>query len=61
MSNTYATDGRCHNAEPGTYGHECGKSATWIGATRNGFASGFCGDCRQHGYEAVEIVEWKPV
>lgn len=24
-------DGRCHNTEPGTYGHECGQPATWIG------------------------------
>ena len=24
-TNSYATDGKCHNAEPGTYGHECGK------------------------------------
>ena len=30
-TNSYATDGKCHNAEPGTYGHECGKPATWIG------------------------------
>ena len=30
-TNSYATDGKCHNAEPGTYGHECGKPAAWIG------------------------------
>jgi hypothetical protein len=29
--NTYATDGRCHNSEPGTFNHECGKPATFIG------------------------------
>lgn len=49
---TYATDGKCHNAEPGTYGHECGKPATWLGTDGNGFTSGFCDDCKQYGYEA---------
>jgi hypothetical protein len=29
--NTSATDGRCHNAEPGTFNHEWGKPATFIG------------------------------
>jgi hypothetical protein len=28
---SYATDGKCHNAQPGTYGHECGKPAEWLG------------------------------
>ena len=27
----YATDGLCHNANRGTYGHECGKPAEWLG------------------------------
>ena len=38
---SYASDGICHNAEPGTYGHECGKPAIWIGITKTGFRSGF--------------------
>ena len=54
----YATDGQCHNAEPGTYGHECGKPATWLGTDRNGFVSGFCDDCRQHGWERTSKVAW---
>ena len=56
---SYATDGKCHNAQPGTYGHECGKPATWIGGNRAGFCSGFCGECKRHGYEAQDVVNWE--
>jgi len=53
MSNSYATDGRCHNANRGTYGHECGKPATWIGTNkRTGFRSGYCDHCKRYGDEA---------
>lgn len=55
----YATDGKCHNAEPGTYGHECGKPAAWIGAARSGFRSGFCEDCKRHGYESRDVATWE--
>jgi hypothetical protein len=55
---TYATDGKCHNAELGTYGHECGKSATWLGTNKKGFTSGFCNECKQHGYEAKSCTTW---
>ena len=37
-----AKDGRCHNAEPGSFNHECGKPATWIASKATGFRSGFC-------------------
>jgi hypothetical protein len=61
--NSYATDGRCHNAEPGTYGHECGKPAEWLGTKeREGggyFSSGFCTDCKEHGYEARRFTMWR--
>jgi hypothetical protein len=68
MSNLYALDGVCHNAEPGTYGHECGKSAVWIGTLRRSvladgsgaFKSGFCDDCKQNGFEAQAVLEWEP-
>jgi hypothetical protein len=60
-TNAYATDGKCHNAEAGTYGHECGKPATWLGTDRNGFASGFCSDCKEHGREARGNVKWTPL
>jgi hypothetical protein len=58
--NSYATDGRCHNAEPGTYGHECGKPAKWIGTSaKSGHVSGFCQDCKDRGYEARHYGQWK--
>lgn len=58
---TYATDGRCHNAEPGTYGHECGKPALWIGTDATGISSGFCDKCKRQGYEARNKVTWVPI
>jgi hypothetical protein len=57
--NRYANDGKCHNAEPGTYGHECGKPAEWRGWTKTGFASGFCDACKRRGYEARDVIEWR--
>lgn len=59
---SYATDGKCHDAQPGTYGHECGKPATWIGTknTDEGpFESGFCDNCKEHGYEARPYRAWR--
>lgn len=41
----YATDGRCHYAPPGSYNHECGRVASWIGTDDTGFE---CGYCEQH-------------
>lgn len=58
MTNSYATDGKCHNAEPGTFSHECGKPAKWIGYSAKGHASGFCTDCMNHGFEARHYVRW---
>lgn len=58
MTNTYATDGKCHNANHGTYGHECGKPATWLGTKSSGFVSGYCDRCKQDGDEAKYCVEW---
>jgi hypothetical protein len=60
-TNSYATDGKCHNAQPGTYGHECGKPAQWLGTTAKGFQSGFCEACKQHGYEARGVISWAKV
>lgn len=59
MQRNYANDGKCHNAEPGTYGHECGKQAEWIGTHPNGFRSGFCNACKLEGYEAKPITQWE--
>lgn len=61
MFTSYATDGLCHNAEAGTFNHECGKPATWIGKTKNGFKSGFCSECKEHGREARGIISWEVV
>jgi len=58
LSNLYAVDGLCHNAEPGTYGHECGKPATWVGTKPSGWQSGFCDDCRARGFEAAGFTTW---
>jgi hypothetical protein len=49
---------RCVNAQPGTYGHECGKPAAWIGTTAAGFAACFCSECKEGGFEAKNVVEW---
>lgn len=56
---SYSLDGKCHNAEPGTFGHECGKPAEWIGEKANGFKSGFCSKCRVQGYEAKAFLKWE--
>ena len=61
MAKSYVTDGKCHNAQPGTYGHECGKPATWVGSIKpGGFQSGFCNRCKIDGYEAREYTVWEP-
>lgn len=48
----YAGDGLCHNSNRGTYGHECGKPAEFIGTNSNAFRTGFCAHCAKHGDEA---------
>jgi hypothetical protein len=57
---SYAIDGQCHNAEPGTFNRECGRPAVWVGEYRNGFRCGFCADCRREGYDARGVVSWQP-
>lgn len=56
---SYATDGKCHNAEPGSFGHECGRAATWVGESPTGRRSGFCDHCQQHGWEAQGVARWE--
>jgi hypothetical protein len=58
MANLYGTDGKCHNANHGTYGHECGKPATWLGIKASGFQSGFCDHCKEHGDERHPYKTW---
>jgi hypothetical protein len=58
FTNAYATDGKCHNSNAGSYNHECDKPAVWIGVNRNGWACGFCDSCKKGGSEAKLMVEW---
>lgn len=63
-------DGKCHNAQRGTYGHECGKPAMWraskVAPALPGmgmpepyiFESCFCDDCRKYGHEARAYSGW---
>ncbi len=56
---TYVTDGKCHNVEPRTFNHECGKPSTWVGVRRDRmFKSGFCNHCKEHGHEAKGYDLW---
>jgi hypothetical protein len=56
----YARDGKCHNSEPGHFGHECGLPAVWLGTKASGFQSGFCQSCRDAGAERHGYVTWVP-
>lgn len=60
-ANSYATDGKCHNAQAGSFGDECGRSATWIGTKANGFRSGYCDGCKANGHEARAVVAWERI
>ena len=51
-SHSYATDGKCHNANAGTFGHECRKPATWLATNSRGFTMGVCDRCKTEGDEA---------
>jgi len=52
---------KCAHSYRGTFGHECGKPAAWIGTNHKGFSSGFCDDCKRHGYEARDVIAWRRV
>lgn len=55
---------RCINAEPGTFNHECGMPAQWIGSRPSRlhrgkmFRGAFCNDCRERGTDARSSTEW---
>lgn len=49
---------KCHNAQSGTYGHECGKPATWVAENPRGFKTGFCDNCRLYGDERHGYHIW---
>jgi hypothetical protein len=51
---------RCVNAEPGTFGHECGKPATFIGTNAASPTQAcFCTDCKERGDEARSFGDWR--
>lgn len=58
MANPYASDGVCHNANRAWFNQECGRPADWLGIARNGFASGFCDECRRHGDERYQFARF---
>jgi hypothetical protein len=57
----------CHNAEPGTFGHECGKRATWEGDKPSTLSPGktytttFCDACKANGHEARTVHTWRRI
>lgn len=52
-------DHRCVNSQRGSYGHECGHPAEWIGTKANGFRAMFCDHCKEHGDER-HGQSWEP-
>lgn len=50
---------RCINAERGTFGHECGQPAAFIGKKLATGAQGcFCAECKEPGHEARGFGDW---
>ena len=50
---------RCVNAEPGTFGHECGEPAAFVGIkAKSGFQAAFFVDCKVRGHEARRFGDW---
>lgn len=41
----------CHNAQHGSFNHECGNPAAYIGTRADGYTSAFCTHCAAHGDE----------
>lgn len=52
---------RCVNAEPGTFGHECGVVAAFVGTKTDGFQAAFCEACRVTGFESRGYGQWIPL
>jgi len=50
---------RCTNAEPGSYGHECGEPAGFIGSNEDGDQACFCSACKTQGSEARRHSHWQ--
>lgn len=50
----------CTNSNRGTFNHECGKPACWIGTHADGHQQYFCLDCQKGGDEARGVKTWQP-
>jgi hypothetical protein len=56
---------RCHNANRGTYGHECGKPAQWLaeGISKHDpsgfYTTSFCDRCKREGDERHGMMNWR--
>ena len=50
---------RCINGEPGSFGHECGDPAGYIGLRPEGGHACFCSACKEHGAEARRYSHWQ--
>ena len=57
---------KCTNSEPGTFNHECGKPAQWLGLKVSTIEPGttykqaFCDRCKKDGSEARGVAKWTP-
>lgn len=57
---------KCGNSEPGTFNHECGAPATWVGLkkselTKSGiFYAAFCDMHKERGWDRSGVIEWRP-
>jgi hypothetical protein len=60
-SHTHSPSYRAETAYFGTFNHECGKPATFIGTRADGFASGFCDACKTNGWEASRRTHWEKI
>lgn len=52
---------RCINAGPGTFSHECGAVARFVGTKADGFQATFCDAYKANGFEARGYVRWSPL
>ena len=50
---------RCINAEPGTFGHECGLAAFVGTKAVTGSQACFCASCKENGHDARGCEQWQ--
>ncbi len=58
---------KCTNSEPGTFNHECGRPARWLGVKNSTLEPGttyrqaFCDRCKKDGAEARGVLAWTQI